>query len=744
MNNDLEHALACLKEFSPVSLKYDDWLAVGCAIKNAGGSAADWESWSRADKRYRQGECEKKWNGFGRDGVGVGSIVKLCKDNGGTPPYVEHDTGPLTWDDMTLHDDPVQNVKIIQKEWLQGEDLPPISADWNGVADFKLYLETLFEPDEYVGCVADSYKIEEEGKPIRYAPSKGRFNATQKQLLKELKKHNAIGPVIGDHEPDCGAWIRFNPLDGQGIFDKNVTDFRYALVESDEIDIKRQYAIYKELELPIAALVTSGKKSLHAIVRIEADDYKEYQNRVNFLYDVCKKNGLPVDHANRNPSRLSRLPGVLRAGVPQRLISTNIGKASWESWNEWLAEQDDDLPDFENLGDYYDNPPDLAPVQIDGVVRKGHKMLIGGPSKAGKSFNLISMAIAIAEGTEWIKWQCAQGNVLYINLELDRRSCIKRLIEAYKARGIEPANIKRIDMWHLRGKTIPLDKLVPRLIRRAAKKNYAAIIIDPIYKVITGDENSAEQMAKFCNQFDIIGSELDTTVIYCHHHSKGSQGGKRSHDRSSGSGVFARDPDAILDLIELNITETQRTQLINRWTCDAVADLLDKDTSKSTKDWRYHCPDDSQVVANKLIEWAQININYAPIQEAEANAVQEATIATAWRIEGTLREFANFKPVNCFFRYPVHQYDDTGFLDDCLADGEEPSQEKKIALAKKKKAKKEEDVLFAFELVKDRDGHVRHEALGKELDMAKATLYRHVGKIKALKIEKGIILRTDI
>ena len=31
-----------------------------------------------------------------------------------------------------------------------------------------------------------------------------------------------------------------------------------------------------------------------------------------------------------------------------------------------------------------------------------------------------------------------------------------------------------------------------------------AIIIDPIYKVITGDENSASDMAAFCNQFDKI------------------------------------------------------------------------------------------------------------------------------------------------------------------------------------------------------------------------------------------------
>ena len=62
-------------------------------------------------------------------------------------------------------------------------------------------------------------------------------------------------------------------------------------------------------------------------------------------------------------------------------------------------------------------------------------------------------------------------------------------------------------------------------------------------------------MAKFCNQFDKVCTELGCAVIYCHHHSKGAQGGKRSMDRASGSGVFARDPDALIDLIELELTE---------------------------------------------------------------------------------------------------------------------------------------------------------------------------------------------
>lgn len=119
-----------------------------------------------------------------------------------------------------------------------------------------------------------------------------------------------------------------------------------------------------------------------------------------------------------------------------------------------------------------------------------------------------------------------------------------------------------------------MDKLAPKLIRRAAKKNYIAIVIDPIYKVITGDENSADQMSNFCNQFDKVCTELGCAVIYCHHHSKGSQGNKRSMDRASGSGVFARDPDALLDLIELPLTKELMEQQIDRACCKVCKKYL--------------------------------------------------------------------------------------------------------------------------------------------------------------------------
>ncbi|MDE8053813.1 AAA family ATPase [Erysipelothrix rhusiopathiae] len=499
---------------------------------------------------------------------------------------------------------------------------------------------------------------------------KGNFDRTAGELIQELHKYkNDIGAVIGDYKPEAGAWIRFNPLDGKGVKNENVTDYRYALVESDSIPVERQNAIIRELELSVATLVYSGGKSIHAVVKVEAATMEEYRKRVNYLYDVCKKNSLEVDTQNRNAARLSRMPGVVRNGKKQFLMATNIGKGSWAEWEEWIEGVNDDLPDPEPLIEVFDNLPPLSPPLIEGVLRQGHKMLMAGPSKAGKSFALIGLTIAIAEGSKWFGWQCTQGRVLYVNLELDRASALHRFKDVYKSLGIKPKNLKNIDIWNLRGKVVPMDKLAPKLIRRAQKQGYIAVIIDPIYKVITGDENSAEQMAHFTNQFDKVASELGASVIYCHHHSKGSQGSKKSMDRASGSGVFARDPDALIDLVELELTPELVNQEHNRIIASIYAEELKK---RNSKYYEEVVGEDDVLSKFQMKEYINLALKKDEIFEVDSR-VQEVEMSlvnrSAWRVEGTLREYPKFPPLNLWFEYPIHKVDEVGVLADVDPEG---------------------------------------------------------------------------
>lgn len=727
--------LELLEHIDPSRLDYQDWINVGMALKDAGYTAADWDNWSKRDPgRYHPGECFRKWGSFqgSPNPVTAGTLVQLAKDQGWTPERSEgHE---LTWDAIIGSKD---ELVVVDKNWVEGQEV--VEPDtWDPVAHLTKYLSILFEASENVGYVCDSW--EKEGK---YLPTKGCWDRTAGELIQQLNNCGGdIGSVLGDYKPEVGAWIRFNPLDGKGVKNENVTDFKFALVESDDMPIDQQNAIIRELELPVACLVHSGKKSLHAIVRIDAGNYDEYRKRVNYLYDVCKKNGLKVDSQNRNPSRLSRMPGVMRNGQKQFLVDTNIGKESWKDWQDWIEAVNDDLPEPESMADAWDNLPDLAPPLIEGVLRQGHKMLLAGPSKAGKSFALIELCCAIAEGRKWFNWQCAQGKVMYVNLELDRASCLHRFKDVYQSLGWFPDNLANIDIWNLRGKSVPMDRLAPKLIRRAQKKNYIAIVIDPIYKVITGDENSADQMAHFCNQFDLICHDLGAAVIYCHHHSKGQQGQKRSMDRASGSGVFARDPDVLLDLIELDLTDDLLKQEENKAVCAVCEAWL----TKYMPDWDEEVNQDDRCSEKQILPACDRLLGQDRYQDmlkdvfAARQAIQQRS---AWRIDGTLREFPKFKPVNLWFTYPTHQVDEDGLLKDQEAEGDKAPWQR--AMDKRKpKEKKKKDRKVALENAFESctfDGEITLKNMAEYMGVTEKTVRNRIEEHGGFEIENGKVER---
>lgn len=645
-------------------LDRSEWIAVGMALKSAGYGVDIWDDWSRNDHRYKKGECQKKWRGFkdGDGGVGIGTIIEMARVHGWK--YESPGNELLDWDSEIEYD---------------GDDYPVLEKQaWSQIDDLIRYMELVFDEDDIIGYVTSGAWQDEDGK---WHPDSGIYTQTAGELLKGLRKQQKktepdIGAVFGDAKEGAGAWVRFNPLDGKGVKNENVTKFRYALVESDTITIEDQDRLYRKLELPIVVLVHSGNKSLHAIVRVDAPDAKEYRKRVEFLYNYIEEKGeVKIDRQNINPSRLSRLPGFYRGEKRQYIVASNIGRKNWAEWMDFIEGATDTLPGLVMIGEIEERPP-LAPELIKGVLRRGHKMLVAGPSKAGKSFFLTETAVAISEGQPILmsKDGCKAlevekpGRVLYINLEIDNNSFINRVIDIYEARNLVYNHNKNLAIWNLRGHAETMDGLAPKIIRMAKDFKPDAIIVDPIYKIITGDENSASEMGKFCNQFDRIIKEVGCSMIYCHHHSKGAQGAKKAIDRSSGSGVFGRDPDALIDMVPLEPSDDQKNNFID-------------------------------------------NDSYP------------------YRLEFTLREFKPPKPIDVLFECPLHMLDDSGELAKMGAEGSAQAN-----LAKGKNGGKKitrETVAEAFEKISMGEDSVPLAFLAEQMQVAESSLMRHFRGSKA-------------
>jgi hypothetical protein len=125
-----------------------------------------------------------------------------------------------------------------------------------------------------------------------------------------------------------GAWFLANPVDGltrkikrlesstnpegkSRRCEECVTSFRYLVLESDQTDPAIWLAALVQLPLPIVSITSSGGKSLHALVRIDAesgDHWREIKGKIAPALVT-----LGADDSAMTAVRLTRLPQCFRA-----------------------------------------------------------------------------------------------------------------------------------------------------------------------------------------------------------------------------------------------------------------------------------------------------------------------------------------------------------------------------------------------------------------------------------------------
>jgi hypothetical protein len=205
------------------------------------------------------------------------------------------------------------------------------------------------------------------------------------------------------------------------------------------------------------------------------------------------------------------------------------------------------LPEFAGLD------PQPTPELIKGVLNRGCKMMVAGPSKARKSWILIDLAISCGIGRPWLGLETEKCRTLFVNFELQPWMLWARIQKVVESKGWmhqfarDKGLANSVGWLNLRGLTTDLVAMAERL--KEAAKGYDLIILDPIYKALgERDENAAGDIANLCNCLEDICGGTGAALVFAHHYSKGVSADKAAMDRMSGSGVWARDPDALVML----------------------------------------------------------------------------------------------------------------------------------------------------------------------------------------------------
>lgn len=196
-------------------------------------------------------------------------------------------------------------------------------------------------------------------------------------------------------------------------------------------------------------------------------------------------------------------------------------------------------------------PLSEPPQIIRGILHQGAKLGLGGGSKSYKTWVLLDMCLSVASGTAWLSFLTTQSRVLYVNFELQEfllQRRIKAILEAKKITSCPD----QFNVLNLRGLAEGYKTLIPEIEQACRNQKYGLIVLDPTYKMygVGDDENSAVCVTQLLNELGKLALKTGSAVANATHYSKGNQSGKAVIDRVSGSGVFARDPDSLINLTQ--------------------------------------------------------------------------------------------------------------------------------------------------------------------------------------------------
>jgi hypothetical protein len=253
--------------------------------------------------------------------------------------------------------------------------------------------------------------------------------------------------------------------------------------------------------------------------------------------------------------RILRLPGLPAAGDLVEYIEANP-ETTAEDVDRMaaavapLSTMVDTAPDRDSLpvinaADWITtDPPEHDPVLVD-VFDRGDKLAIVAPSKMRKSFFLMQGAVCMAAGVEFLHWAVARPfKVLVVQMEIRDHHYHRRLRRMWEALN-RPDIGDRLHILNGRGMA-GLD--FGRVATIAQKLQAEVVCFDPLYKLSSGDENSAQDMKPVLAEFDRLAETTGAAVVYVHHDAKGAASERDTRDRGAGSGVLARDYDACITM----------------------------------------------------------------------------------------------------------------------------------------------------------------------------------------------------
>jgi RecA-family ATPase len=189
-----------------------------------------------------------------------------------------------------------------------------------------------------------------------------------------------------------------------------------------------------------------------------------------------------------------------------------------------------------------------------------------GEAGSKKTYSALSMAVAVANGIDWLGFTTKKSPVLIIDEESGEKRLSRRLNEVM--RGMNLGASEQLFFISLAG--FKLDKKEDvRIIESEINKIGAKLVIfDALADIMDGDENSKKDVQPVMNNLRKIADNTDSSILLIHHANKG--GGYRGSTAIKASSDLMVQVTSDLDDSVINFkTEKNRDGTYISWTAEA-------------------------------------------------------------------------------------------------------------------------------------------------------------------------------
>jgi hypothetical protein len=530
-DNETERTSSALFTISP-DLPHDQWVRVGMAAHAGGLSFDEWDGWSRQGSNYNPATARDAWRSFSDKpgGVKVATLFKIAREHGwvdrsssganqrqapavGFAGLIDKPTAPapekkfkrgMSPDEVWGRCEPVPpDHPYIIKKGLQNAPLSSLrmlpAGDWLHITGKRMG----------GALVVPGYNFDGELCSLQFVPEEGRKLNLPGTSMSGLM--HPLGEVVPGANPKfcegigtaLTVRVAGEPLAiscfGWGNVGKVATEWRQRY-PSDNLtllpDVDKEESAAK-----IAATVGASVAYMPAGWESNSDlnDLQQHEG-VDAVRDILASAVQPAQPPAPEP-RFKLLKDADIDGMPDL---------------EWL---------------------------IHGILPTKGMGAVFGPSGSGKSFVIIDMACAIAEGRHWFGYRTTKTPIVYIVLEgaqglkNRRRAWLKHHNRAALPDGIhfivQPVNFMEGDVYEL------AEVLPPGCMT----------IVDTLNRAAPGaDENASKDMGLILAATSAISRATGGLTVLVHHTGKNEDAGLRGHSSLKaaldGSIVVTRNGEA--------------------------------------------------------------------------------------------------------------------------------------------------------------------------------------------------------